>query len=718
MSVDYGTALADVLGSHAAMRPPNRVPVSQGAVENLVLKRPGSASGPYSLKETPYMREPMDMLASRRHEAVVFVGPAQSGKTAALGEGWLAHAVVNDPGDMLMVQMTQDKAREYSKQRIDRAIEHSPNLRAMRGPSSRDDNLHDKQFSHGMWLKIAWPTVSNLSSTSYRYVFVTDYDRMPDDLDGEGDVWGLAGARPRTFMSRGMLCAESSPGRPITDPNWIAATPHEAPPCGGILGIYNRSDRRRLYWRCPHCTERFEAAPGLRLFGLPDTAELISNIRRLDMDKMAQQYARVICPRSGCEIGPEQKTEMNRTAVWVPDGGIVKSDGRILGEPRTSAIAGYWLGGVAATYATWPSLIRKELSAILDYANNGSELAWQTTTNTDQGAPYMSRRLVESRRSLGPEDRKEPDLERFVCPAETRCILASVDVQGGLNARFIVQVHAIGEGFEQWPVDRYTIIDSLRPREGGGFMPVNPATYPEDWDVLTERVLRSTYRIAGSERELRPKLTTVDTGGEQRKGAGGNKDEGVAPLAYAWWRRLRREGLDKRVRLVKGVGGAITWSFRETMVGGKNTAGDVPLYLLNSNLLKDQVDGALARPEAGPGFVHIPDWWSPQMFEELHAETRNADGTWTKHRARNETFDLMCYIRAGAVMLGMDKLKFWQSPPSWAKPVAENTDTMSRAERRDMRDNELVGYVPAAAPKEAPEKRVRGRRSARSSVFG
>lgn len=715
---DFGVALSIVLSSHAAMRPPNRVPVSQGAAETLIIKKPGAATTPWSVAETAYMREPMDMLASRLHEGVVFVGPAQSGKTAALGEGWLAHNVVNDPGDMLIVQMTQDKAREYSKDRIDRMLQHSPKLTALMGPSSRDDNLHDKQFVHGMRVKIAWPTVANLSSTSYRFTFLTDYDRMPDDIGGEGDPWGLAQARSRTYMSRGMNCAESSPGRPVTDPNWSPATTHEAPPCGGILGLYNRSDRRRLYWRCPHCADWFEAAPGMKLFGLPDESELIASIRRLDIDKMAQDFNRVVCPRSGCEIGPEHKAAMNRGAVWVPDGCKVVGEGRLVGQPRTSAVAGYWLGGVAATYSTWASLIRKYLSAILDYATTGDEMAWQTTVNTDQGAPYMSRRLVESKRDLGPEDRKEDDLERFVAPADTRCLLAAVDVQGGLNARFVVQVHAIGEGFEQWPIDRYTIVDSLREREGGGYAPVQPAVYPEDWDVLTERVLRSTYRVAGSTRELRIKLVAVDTGGEQRKGAKANKDEGVAALSYGWWRRLRREGLDKRVRLIKGTGNAVTWHFRETMVGGKNDTGDVPLYLLNSNLLKDAVDGALGRLEPGPGFVHIPGWWGPQMFEELHAETRNADGTWTQHRARNETFDLMYYIRALGVMLGMDKVKFWQNPPSWARPIGENTDMMTREQRRDMRENTLVGYVPAPAPKEPGEKRARGRRTGRSSAFG
>ena len=52
------------------------------------------------------MIEPMDMLASRQHEAVCFVGPARTGNTTGLLDGWLSHIVTNDPGDMLVVQMS------------------------------------------------------------------------------------------------------------------------------------------------------------------------------------------------------------------------------------------------------------------------------------------------------------------------------------------------------------------------------------------------------------------------------------------------------------------------------------------------------------------------------------------------------------------------------------------------------------------------------------
>ena len=102
MADDFTIALADVCAGHEALRPPNRVSVSQGIAQTLYIKRPGGAAGYWNPHETEYMVEPADMLGSRRHGAVCFVGPAQSGKTVALVDGWLSHAIANDPGDPVL----------------------------------------------------------------------------------------------------------------------------------------------------------------------------------------------------------------------------------------------------------------------------------------------------------------------------------------------------------------------------------------------------------------------------------------------------------------------------------------------------------------------------------------------------------------------------------------------------------------------------------------
>ncbi|MEO8546478.1 MAG: terminase gpA endonuclease subunit [Burkholderiaceae bacterium] len=696
----YAVAISDVCSGYAALKPPLRVSVSQGAANNLVIRQTGMAGTPWSADETPYMVEPMDRLASRKHEAVVFVGPARTGKTAGLLLGWMAHTVVNDPGDMLFMQMSKDKAREFSKTDVDRAMTNSPALAAMKSNRAIDANTFDTMFRHGVWLRIAWPTVSNVSGSTYRYVAITDLDRIDnaENVDGEGPLFDLARKRTTTFLSRGMCLAESSPGIELTDPNWKQATPHEAPPVSGILGIYNRSDRARWYWQCPDCTSHFEAAPGLGLFNLPSDDELLERVRVEDVSAMAAEYgSRIICPHCGVLIPAKAKTALNRGGRWVAEGQTLGDDGQLHGTPSASTVAGYWLGGVAAAYQTWKSLVERYLQGLRDYALTGSEETLKATINTDQGMPYMSRHLVESRNASSPSDRTEADLQRYVCPPETRCVVAAVDVQGGTNSRFIVQVHAVGPHMEQWLVNRFEIRKSVRAGMGEEFAQIDPASHPEDWDALTEQLLRATYRTPDEGREIRLKMLVVDSGGE----------DGVTANAYDWFRRVRKAGYATRVRLYKGASSNTAPVVKESFVGARKagTKGDIPLYVCNPNLLSDAVAAGLKRTDGGPSAIHFPTWLQPAFFDELGAEVRGKNGVWAQVRKRNESFDLCRMIRAGMLFLGLDKVKDWSNVPDWLAPLDRNSEIVLREDRREMQANVPVVAVSEAHIRRAPRTR-------------
>ena len=473
-----------------------------------------------------------------------------------------------------------------------------------------------------------------------------------------------------------------------------------------MLGIYNRSDRRRWFWKCPHCAEWLQPTPGVGLFGLPDDDELIETVRDLDIDAFARQYARVPCPHCGTILTPDRREGMNRAGIWLPDGVTIDAQDRRSGNARTSSIAGFWMGGAAATYVSWEALIRKHVQALLDFALTGSELSLQTTANTDQGVPYMSRHLVEAARANAQGDLVEHDMPRYVVPDWARFVVAAVDVQGGKNARFVVQVHAIGEHMEQQLIDRYAITESKRPGLSDEFAPLDPAAYPEDWDVLNDRVVRATYRTNDPTREIRVRVVGVDTGGE----------DGVTNNAYAWARRLRKAGMLPRVRLLKGASTKADWHVRETMVGGKQGAGDLTLHLLEPNKFKDMVFAGLQRRTPGPGYYHFPapfhpernpgGWLAPAFFDELKAEVRNENGVWQQIKKRNESFDLCYMIRALCNMLGADKREFWASPPSWALPHDRNSEAFTPEQRRELK--------AAAAARPTAD----ARRQSRSSYLG
>lgn len=673
MTSAFGSAWPIVQGAADAFRPPRRVSVAEGAQQNLMIVQPGGYTGLWSAAETPYMVEPMNMLASRRHESVVFVGPARSGKTLGLLDAWMTYVVTCDPGDFLCVQMTQDKARDYSKTRIDRAIRHSPALANLMSTRGHDDNTHDKLFRHGMWLKIGWPSATQLSSSDYRYVALTDYDRMPDNIDGEGSAYGLGVKRTTTFLSRGMCMAESSPGRTVTDPNYRLATAHEAPPCGGILGIYNRGDRRRLYWPCPHCGEYFQAEPGLGLFArLPGEDELLQIVRTADLQSLADQYAVICCPHCGCEIDASHKYQMNQASIWL-------RDGEIAGHPETgiqSSIASYWLGGVAAAYQSWHNLLLRYLQGLRSFASSGEEESLKVTTNTDQAMPYLPRAMRDEQKRQAPSELAE-DFPRYVVPEQARFLVAAVDVQGGSGSRFVVQVHAVGPDLEQWMIDRYEIRESMREGICGGYAPIDPASYPEDWDLITERVLRCTYKTHIDGQELRVLRVVVDSGGE----------DGVTENAYKWWQDLAIKGMGGKAVLYKGGSVANAPVIAHKKVGAKK---NISLLMSNANLLKDAVHNASRRDAAGNAKLHFPRWVGAAFWDELQAEVRLGDGKYKKIRKRNESLDLCCMIRAALLWLGADRLS-WRNPPAWAAPVVENSERESRDERRERKAEAQAG---------------------------
>lgn len=724
-SQHFTFALSDACAGYAALKPPNRVTVAQGAT-NLIVKQPGMAAGPWSPDETPYMVEPMNALSSRKHEAVVFTGPARTGKTAGLLLGWMAHNIINDPGDMLFIQMTKDTARTFSKTDVDRALRNSGNLHAMKSSRAIDSNTFDTMFSHGMFLRIAWPTITNVSGSTFRYVAITDIDRMEnaENVDGEGPLFDLAKKRTQTFLSRGMTLVESSPGKPIIDPTFSPVTPHEAPPVGGVLSLYNRTDRQRWYWACPDCHVRFEAAPGLDLFNLPSDDTLIDEVRTMNITAFAKQHSFVVCPCCGSMIEPKWKKMLNSTGIWVPDNVVLDSKKTFEGAPTfneqgamESKLRGYWLGGVAAFSQNWTSILENHLLGLREFALTGDEQKLKQTVNTDQGAAYMSRHLRSTRGTASkPEDRGDPTLQRHRVPADTRCVVASIDVQGGVNSRFVVQVHAVGVAREQWLVDRFELKESARPGMGAEFAPIDPARYPEDWDVLTEKLLRATWKTPDENREIRLKGVIVDTGGE----------DGVSDNAYAWYRRLRKQRLHGRVTLYKGGTTPSAPVIRESWVGKRTSKdkGDIPLLLVNPNLASDIVAAGLKRTAPGPGYIHFPPpkhpvthpngWLSPAFFDELSAEVRQPNGTWAKVRIRNESFDLCRMIAALLLRLGIDKIRDWDAVPAWLAPLDRNSEIVAREARREMQAN--VPVAPTTSGLRLPRRSSRPRRSSNASL--
>lgn len=666
------TAKAARTDSGYILRAPRRMRVADAVAQYMRVPMGAGNSVPWDPLVAPYVIEPMNCLASREYDAVIFVGPARTGKTIGLIDGWVIYNVICDPADMLIIQMTEEKAREHSKKRLARTFRVSPEVVSRLSPNKNDNNVYDRTFLAGNYLKIGWPSVNIMSSSDYKCVALTDYDRFPEDIDGEGDAFSLASKRTTTFMSSGKTLVESSPGRDVKDVKWRRTSPHEAPPTTGILSLYNRGDRRRWYWPCPHCGEYFQPC-----------GDVVAGFRDIADPVLASEAAYIQCPSCSGRIMPEQKRELNGRGVWLRDGESINADGSRYGDPRRSRIASFWMEGPAAAYQTLSQLVYKLLTAEQEYETTGSEETLKTVINTDWGLPYLPRASMEQRKSELLEQRAEPVPSRSV-PDGVNFLVATVDVQAGRHRRFVVQVTGYGSRGERWIIDRYNITQSLRGDSDGESQRIDPASYPEDWDVLLTDVFHKSWPLASDpSQQMRLMAMAVDSGGE----------DGVTDNAYKFWRRCRRDGLGKRIYLFKGDSirraKLITRTFPDnTGRTGRRAqaAGDVPLWLLQTDALKDRVNNALWRDSPGPGYVHFPDWLGSWFYDELTYEERSSDGKWSKPgRGANEAFDLMVYAEALVILHGYEKIRWpdapeWASRETWLECVPDSTEPSSSPE--------------------------------------
>ncbi|WP_281686681.1 phage terminase large subunit family protein [Pseudomonas citronellolis] len=665
----YNSVEEIALGVADMFRPPERLTVSQAAAKYRKLKNVGSYVGDWRNDKAPYMCEPMDTLDSREYDAVVFVGPAQSGKTDALVLNWMLFNVKCDPMDMIIYSPSTAAARDFSVRRIDRLNIHSPAVGELLLKKRDADNKFDKHYTNGMMLNMSWPSVVEFAGKPIPRQALTDYDRFESDVGGDGNAFDLAAKRGTTFGSFKKTLAESSPSKPLLNTRWMPTSPHEAPPAEGILALYNRGDRRRWYWPCPHCDGYFEG----RFTMLEWDGRGTKGIKLDPLTASESTFLR--CPHCGHPIHPDERHEMQQWGMWVKDGEAVDAKGHRYGQGRRTKIASFWLNGIAAAFSSWAELVRTYLTAEEEYERTQSEEALKKFYNTDLGEPYMPKAVDSDRLPETLQVRAEELGDEPTVPFGTRFLQGTVDVQKNM---FVVQVHGIapGQPFDMALVDRFRIQKSVRVDDDDEHLWVKPATYLEDWDLLIEQVMNRTYPLAdGSGRRMAIKMTGCDMGGYAK-----DKGESVTSMAYAFYRRLRKEGLHSRFHLLKGdpnpgaPRARITHPDATQRDKNATARGDVPVLMLNSNVLKDALHARLDCIAPGKGMYRFPNWLPDWWYQEMCSEDRTPKGWVKRPHARNEAWDLSYYCIGMCVssLLLVEKID-WSNPPSWAAEWDSNS---------------------------------------------
>ena len=671
--------IEDIMRATAeGVRPPERLTVSESAERYRYIDNPGSYVGGWKNSKTPYLVEPQNVLTSTSLTGMIYVGPAQSGKTDMF-VNWLTHTVCTDPVDMMLVQTAQNTARDFSRRRVDRVHRRIPEVGKRVLVGSNDDNVFDKTYRNGMILNLSWPSINELSGRPIPRLWLTDYDRMDQDIDGEGTPYALAEARITTFNNFGMVAAESSPGFQVTDPAWQPTLHHEAPPCEGILSLYNDGDRRRWYWLCVSCKQPFEPHQKLLKWANSADPNECAETAHMNCPHCGQVYEHEETRDQPGKSGMNQLIEWGGHARWVGANQSMDETGRLVGKPVGGPRASFWQQGVTAEFNTWQGLVRALVSAEREYRRTGEEKTLKTVINTKFGNPYMARSVAESRTAEALRERAS-DVPLGVVPRGARFLIACVDVQ---KNRWVVQVHAITRNGDIHVIDRYELKRSRRRDEEDQtqLLWVQPGVHREDWYQLLDEVMLKTYPLPGNDpRRMGVHLTVSDSAGKGATTANAydfvrwlrtGHDDAVREETretYPW-----KPGMANRFRLLKGEPNPkaprVQLKFPDTQRKDRyaNARGEIGVLFLNSNALKDMLDGLLDRDEPG-GRIVLSRRLDLNFFKELTVETKGDDGKWQNiNNYRNESWDLLYYCLGARLSsdIGFDQID-WDDPPDWA----------------------------------------------------
>ncbi|RIY34496.1 hypothetical protein CKF54_00430 [Psittacicella hinzii] len=621
---DFFSSIIDIL------KPEPLEPVSTTIERIMRIPATRGLSKPFSVRgRAAYMREPLDTLNSRHYNELIFMGCARSGKTQALVTGFASYAMYT-ARPIIVFQMNGEKALEFAKKEFIPTVNASPDLAKLLGTSREDKNLTMYKLKSGSYVLIRKPAVADMASTTIQCVALTDFDRMPTNVEGEGNPWDLAKARTTTYGIDAMAVAESSPGFDVKNPD-KRLDPHDSYSCDGIAALYNVGDKRCYYFQCLACQEYFWATPETITY---DVIE--GNIRG------SSKTARVECPHCGRHHTDQERIRhLIPKGVWLKKGQKIDKHGNITGEVVENTRASFWLRAPACGFISLEEIVFRYLTAKQQYEDTGDDQSLKVVVNTTFGDPYVP---VASKGAAEAVYQKELDSamnnEIGVAPRDTVSIVACVDVQNGKDSRFIVQIFAYTREGKIHLIDRF----SIRKWKGKKIhTDINDST---DWEAIEYDVMEYRARIKDTNLTMRPRMTLVDSGGRNY----------TTDNAYNFYEHIVRSGKSARLRLVKGMttplnfNGGQAWAVWDTAVrkDTKLAKRGFRLFKIFPDPFKNMVYNLLQRPLDQPKSISFNKGIPKEVYEELAAESLGLDGKYSLDAPdkRNEALDLFVYFLA------------------------------------------------------------------------
>lgn len=385
------------------LSPPPDLTVSEWADKYRVLPSETSAEpGQWDTSRAPYQREIMNAITDLRYEDVIIMSSAQVGKSEILLNA-LGYFIDMEPYPIMMLQPTEQAAKNFSKERLAPMFRACPSLRKKVSNSKTRDGentILQKTFPGGFIALAGANAPSGLASRSIRVLLADEIDRFPVSAGSEGDPLSLAEKRTTTFYNRKKVKVSTPTNKGSSR----------------IEKEFEESTKERYHLPCPSCGHEQPLSWGQMRF------------------------------ESACHACLECGTLHNQFE-WK------NQEGRWIAEVPDAPKRGFHLNELLSPWRKWEEIVAAWRTAV----KNGNE-DLKVFINTSLGEVWEEegQEVDESSLINRCEEYDAP------VPEPVKVLTAAVDVQ---DDRFEIEVVGWGAGRESWGIEYHVIRGDLKRPE-------------------------------------------------------------------------------------------------------------------------------------------------------------------------------------------------------------------------------------------------------------
>ena len=420
------------------LRPRLRPDIINWLEENLVLPDSFPIPGPFRIRNSPHLEEPLRKALDPEVRSIVFMGCSQMAKTLFFICVW-AYDVVNDPCPYLYAHPTDGGVKSFALQKLEPVINSSPILKKMIAAKRRgntDESSTRFKIYPGGWVEIiSLQSPGKTRQRSVRKIINDDTDEIKITLKSEGSPHSNLETRTTVYKYNYKHFYGSTPRQDAS--SFIQLKFKE-----GSQAYYNIT--------CPHCkqTQVFDE----------DTIEW----EKEKVDLMGTEFynrfdtAKVKCIKCAYLFTESERMDLLQRAKWIHT------------HPNRVQHLSYQMGKASSTLGSLEKIAEIKVTAE-KAAENGDDSLYESYVNNEKGIPYkkiiateIDAKILIDRR----EDYIDPDKKNIV-PNGVLILTAFVDAQAGSqtkSARFEGEVWGWGVGEECWIVDKFKIEGSPEDR--------------------------------------------------------------------------------------------------------------------------------------------------------------------------------------------------------------------------------------------------------------